>query len=154
MQSISAVRLAHLVIRLKSSASKFGNRVIDGAYAAMHRAILSDQTPNLFFLHYKLPQLTVESVSPPPWTQGQLRSNPPAPGWRSSSRSSPAPSRASRSVPESKRSAAQTFLFLPLNQFNTISNPKAPHKKKNLPRQVELRPQPLNVVLLQTPLLY
>jgi type II restriction enzyme len=28
----------------------------------MHRAILSDQTPNLFFLHYKLPQLTVESV--------------------------------------------------------------------------------------------
>jgi hypothetical protein len=60
--------------QLKSSASKFGNRVIDGAYAAMHRAILSDQTPNLFFLHYKLPQLTVESVSPPPWTQGQLRS--------------------------------------------------------------------------------
>jgi type II restriction enzyme len=48
--------------QLKSSASKFGNRVIDGAYAAMHRAILSDQTPNLFFLHYKLPQLTVESV--------------------------------------------------------------------------------------------
>ena len=36
--------------------------MIDGAYAAMHRAILSDQTPNLFFLHYKLPQLTVESV--------------------------------------------------------------------------------------------
>jgi hypothetical protein len=36
--------------------------VIDGAYAAMHRAILNDQTPNLFFLHYKLPQLTVESV--------------------------------------------------------------------------------------------
>ena len=99
--------------QLKSSASKFGNRVIDGAYAAMHRAILSDQTPNLFFLHYKLPQLTVESVSPPPWTQGQLRSNPPAPGWRSSSRSSPAPSRASRSVPESKRSAAQTFLYSP-----------------------------------------
>ena len=48
--------------QLKSSASKFGNRVIDGAYAAMHRAILSDQTPNLFFLRYRLPQLTVESV--------------------------------------------------------------------------------------------
>jgi type II restriction enzyme len=48
--------------QLKSSARKFGNRVIDGAYAAMHRAILSDQTPNLFFLHYQLPQLTVESV--------------------------------------------------------------------------------------------
>ena len=48
--------------QLKSSAHKFGNRVIDGAYAAMHRAITSDQTPNMFFLHYKLPQLTVESV--------------------------------------------------------------------------------------------
>jgi hypothetical protein len=48
--------------QLKSSASKLGNRVIDGVYAAMHRAILNDQTPNLFFLHYKLPQLTVESV--------------------------------------------------------------------------------------------
>jgi type II restriction enzyme len=48
--------------QLKSSASKFGNRVIDGAYAAMHRAITADQTPNMFFLHYKLPQLTVESV--------------------------------------------------------------------------------------------
>jgi type II restriction enzyme len=48
--------------QLKSSASRFGNRVIDGAYAAMNRAILSDQTPNLFFLHYKFPQLTVESV--------------------------------------------------------------------------------------------
>ena len=48
--------------QLKSSAHKFGNRVIDGAYAAMHRAITADQTPNMFFLHYKLPQLTVESV--------------------------------------------------------------------------------------------
>lgn len=48
--------------QLKSSASKFGNRVIDGAYAAMRRAILSDQIPNLFLLHYKLPQLTVETV--------------------------------------------------------------------------------------------
>jgi type II restriction enzyme len=48
--------------QLKSSASKFGNRVIDGAYGAMHRAITADQTPNMFFLHYKLPQLTVESV--------------------------------------------------------------------------------------------
>jgi type II restriction enzyme len=28
----------------------------------MHRAITADQTPNMFFLHYKLPQLTVESV--------------------------------------------------------------------------------------------
>jgi type II restriction enzyme len=28
----------------------------------MHRAITSDQTPSLFLLHYKLPQLTVEDV--------------------------------------------------------------------------------------------
>jgi len=28
----------------------------------MHRAIISDETPNLFLLHYQLPQLTVESV--------------------------------------------------------------------------------------------
>jgi type II restriction enzyme len=48
--------------QLKSSANKFGNRVIDGSYAAMHRAISADQTPNMFFLHYKLPKLTVESV--------------------------------------------------------------------------------------------
>jgi type II restriction enzyme len=48
--------------QLKSSASRFGTRVIDGAYAAMYRAITADQTPNMFFLHYKLPQLTVESV--------------------------------------------------------------------------------------------
>jgi type II restriction enzyme len=48
--------------QLKSSAHKFGNRVIDGAYAAMHRAITADQTPNMLFLHYKLPQLTVETV--------------------------------------------------------------------------------------------
>ena len=48
--------------QLKSSASKFGNRVIDGAYVAMHRAITSDRTPNLLLLHYKLSQLTVESV--------------------------------------------------------------------------------------------
>ena len=36
--------------------------MIDGAYAAMHRAITGDETPNLFLLHYKLPQLTVQSV--------------------------------------------------------------------------------------------
>jgi type II restriction enzyme len=48
--------------QLKSKSSAFGNRVIDGAYAAMHRAIISDETPNLFLLHYQLPQLTVENV--------------------------------------------------------------------------------------------
>jgi len=36
--------------------------VIDGAYVAMHRAILGDETPNLFLLHYQLPKLTVENV--------------------------------------------------------------------------------------------
>lgn len=48
--------------QLKSKSSAFGNRVIDGAYAAMHRAIVSDETPNLFLLHYHLPRLTVENV--------------------------------------------------------------------------------------------
>jgi type II restriction enzyme len=48
--------------QLKSKSSAFGNRVIDGAYAAMHRAIVSDETPNLFLLHYQLPRLTVENV--------------------------------------------------------------------------------------------
>ena len=48
--------------QLKSKSSAFGNRVIDGAYAAMHRAITGDETPNLFLLHYQLPQLTVENV--------------------------------------------------------------------------------------------
>jgi type II restriction enzyme len=28
----------------------------------MHRAIVSDETPNLFLLHYQLPKLTVENV--------------------------------------------------------------------------------------------
>jgi type II restriction enzyme len=48
--------------QLKSKSSAFGNRVIDGAYAAMQRAIISDETPNLFLLHYQLPRLTVENV--------------------------------------------------------------------------------------------
>ncbi|HMD37812.1 MAG TPA: DpnI domain-containing protein [Candidatus Acidoferrum sp.] len=48
--------------QLKSKSSAFGNRVIDGAYVAMHRAIVGDETPNLFLLHYQLPKLTVESV--------------------------------------------------------------------------------------------
>jgi type II restriction enzyme len=48
--------------QLKSKSSAFGNRVIDGAYAAMRRVIISDETPNLFLLHYRLPKLTVENV--------------------------------------------------------------------------------------------
>jgi type II restriction enzyme len=39
-----------------------GNRIVDGAYAAMCRAIAADQTPNVFLLHYQLPQLTVQNV--------------------------------------------------------------------------------------------
>ena len=48
--------------QLKSSSKGFGRRVIDGAYAAMERAIKTDETPNMFFLHYRLPELTVQSV--------------------------------------------------------------------------------------------
>lgn len=48
--------------QLKSQSTKVGDRILDGAYAAMQRAIASDRTPNLFLLHYKLPQLTVENV--------------------------------------------------------------------------------------------
>jgi len=40
----------------------FRDRIVDGAYAAMQRAISKNQTPNLFLLHYKLPQLIVENV--------------------------------------------------------------------------------------------
>src|SRR5262249_49373385 len=48
--------------QLKSSANRFGDRVLDGAYSAMQRAIMSDSTPNLLFLHYNSQHLTVESV--------------------------------------------------------------------------------------------
>jgi type II restriction enzyme len=48
--------------QLKSKSSAFGNRVIDGAYAAMHRPIINDETRNLFLLYYQLPKLTVENV--------------------------------------------------------------------------------------------
>lgn len=40
---------------LKSSKSKFGNRVVDGAYESMIAAIRSDRQPNLFLLSYRLP---------------------------------------------------------------------------------------------------
>ncbi len=48
--------------QLKSQRTKVGDRILDGAYAAMQRAITIDQTPSLFLLHYKMPQLTVENV--------------------------------------------------------------------------------------------
>ncbi|HLK03442.1 MAG TPA: DpnI domain-containing protein [Candidatus Acidoferrum sp.] len=48
--------------QLKSKSGVFRDRIVDGAYAAMQRAISKNQTPNLFLLQYKLPQLTVENV--------------------------------------------------------------------------------------------
>lgn len=48
--------------QLKSKSSPLGNSVQDGAFAAMRKAILAEQTPNLFLLHYRLPQLTVENL--------------------------------------------------------------------------------------------
>lgn len=52
----------HSLYQLKSKSGAFGTKVIDGAYDAMRRAILKDETPNLFLLHYELPKLTVENV--------------------------------------------------------------------------------------------
>jgi type II restriction enzyme len=48
--------------QLKSKSSRFGTRVQDGAYQAMKQSMLSDRTPNLFLLHYKLPELRVQNV--------------------------------------------------------------------------------------------
>ncbi len=48
--------------QLKSGAKKFGNRVIDGAHAAMYRAIMNDQTPNLYLIHYEPLEWKVENV--------------------------------------------------------------------------------------------
>jgi type II restriction enzyme len=47
---------------LKSKSSSFGSRVQDGAYEAMKKSMRSDRTPNLFLLHYKLPQFRVQNV--------------------------------------------------------------------------------------------
>ena len=48
--------------QLKSKSSKMGNCVVDGAYSAMRDAIKADRTPNLFLLHYQLPQFTVRNL--------------------------------------------------------------------------------------------
>jgi type II restriction enzyme len=40
----------------------FGAKIVDAAYSKMERAILEDRTPNLFVLHYDLPQWTVRTV--------------------------------------------------------------------------------------------
>ncbi|MBS1842497.1 MAG: restriction endonuclease, partial [Acidobacteria bacterium] len=48
--------------QLKSKSSQLGNRIVDGAYSAMREAIKCDRTPNLYLLHYKLPELAVQNV--------------------------------------------------------------------------------------------
>jgi type II restriction enzyme len=48
--------------QLKSQRTRVGDRILDGAFAAIQRAITNDQTPNLFLLHYKFPQLTVANI--------------------------------------------------------------------------------------------
>jgi type II restriction enzyme len=48
--------------QLKSKSSAFGTRVQDGAYETMKKSMRSDRTPNLFLLHYKLPELRVQNV--------------------------------------------------------------------------------------------
>ncbi|MDQ3919398.1 MAG: restriction endonuclease [Acidobacteriota bacterium] len=39
--------------QLKSKSSPIGDRIVDAAYEAMRRAILSDSAPNLYALHYE-----------------------------------------------------------------------------------------------------
>jgi type II restriction enzyme len=41
-----------LPFQLKSKEAPIGEKVLDGAFAAMMRAIMEDRTPNLFLLHY------------------------------------------------------------------------------------------------------
>jgi len=48
--------------QLKSQSKLFGSKILDSAYSEMKRAILEDRTPNLYVLHYDLPQWTVRTV--------------------------------------------------------------------------------------------
>jgi type II restriction enzyme len=48
--------------QLKSQSKPFGNKILDAAYSEMKRAILSDNTPNLYVLHYDLTQWAVRTV--------------------------------------------------------------------------------------------
>jgi type II restriction enzyme len=48
--------------QLKSKSAAFGRRIQDGAFDSMRRSILKDQTPSLYLLQYKLPELMVENV--------------------------------------------------------------------------------------------
>jgi type II restriction enzyme len=48
--------------QLKSCASAFGNRVVDGAHAKMRTAILNGEAPNFLLLHYHLLSFAVFSL--------------------------------------------------------------------------------------------
>ncbi len=49
--------------QLKSGASAFRSKLIDGAHAQMRAAILGGRTPNLFLLHYQFNPLAVTSLT-------------------------------------------------------------------------------------------
>jgi type II restriction enzyme len=48
--------------QLKSQSRAFGSRIVDAAYSEMKRAILEDQTPNLYVLHYDLAEWAVRTL--------------------------------------------------------------------------------------------
>jgi len=50
------------LFQLKSKSSEIGNRIVDGAFSTMRKAILGNLTPNLFLLHYTSRRLSVENV--------------------------------------------------------------------------------------------
>lgn len=51
-----------LPFQLKSKVSPIGNKVLDGAYGAMMRAVIEDRTPNLFLLQYDRPPWSVRNL--------------------------------------------------------------------------------------------
>ena len=53
--------------QLKSQSRAFGSRIVDAAYSEMRRAILGDQTPNLYILHYDLAAWSVRTLILIPW---------------------------------------------------------------------------------------
>jgi type II restriction enzyme len=50
------------LFQLKSSKNPFGRRVVDAAYDAMMRAVLSDRLPHLLLLHYLANPATVQDL--------------------------------------------------------------------------------------------
>jgi|SRR6267142_3722047 len=53
--------------QLKASRSRFGKRVLDGAFTVLREAILSNNTPNLLLLHYNRERWLVQSLTFIPW---------------------------------------------------------------------------------------